>query len=104
MCAAFQGLSQTDFREIMKLKEVEKGPGYKLRDVSDLRVQFQCEHRLLLKQRVGDSLSDASVTGTVLHRHVSNQFPSSEDERRIKIVPLLIIVATIIFGLLWILW
>jgi hypothetical protein len=88
----------------MKLKEVDRGPENRLREVSDLRTQFQCEYRLLLKQRIGDSLSDASVTGTVLHRLVSDQTPSSVEREGTRIVPLLIIVVAIILGVLWILW
>ena len=88
----------------MKLKEVDRRPENWLREVSDLRTQFQCEYRLLLKQRVGDSSSDASVTGTVLHRLVSDQIPSLADSKETKIVPLLIIVVAIVLGVLWILW
>ncbi|MFW9808626.1 MAG: hypothetical protein ACFFE6_04505 [Candidatus Thorarchaeota archaeon] len=88
----------------MKLKEVDRRPENWLREVSDLRTQFQCEYRLLLKQRVGDSSSDAGVTGTVLHRLVSDQVPSLADSKETKIVPLLIIVVAIVLGVLWILW
>jgi hypothetical protein len=89
----------------MRLSDEEKGQYYKMREVSELRTQYQCEYRLHLKQRLGDSRSQASVDGTELHR----QFSLQSDKERFgtsanRIIPLSIIVVTIIAGILWIFW
>ena len=88
----------------MRLNETERGPYNRLREVSDLRTQFQCEYRLHLKQKLGESSSEASTTGSVLHRLVSNQTASRNDKNGNRLVPLLIIIVTLIAGMLWILW
>ena len=89
----------------MRLKEAEKGPYHKMRDVSELRTQYQCEYRLLLKQKLGDTHSRASVAGTDLHRRMSSQSDSQTVEKpENQLVPLLIIVVTLVVGLLWIFW
>ena len=88
----------------MRLNEVERGLYNKMREVSDLRTQFQCEYRLHLKQKLGESASKASVTGSILHRIVSEQSISREHKRGNRLFPLLIMIVTLIAGLLWILW
>ena len=88
----------------MRLNETERGPYNRMREVSDLRTQFQCEHRLHLKQKLGESPSEASTTGSMLHRLVSNQTASPKDKSGNRLVPLLIIIVTLIAGMLWILW
>lgn len=89
----------------MRLTDAEKGPFHKMREVSELRTQYQCEYRLHLKQKLGDSHSRASVTGTELHRRVSTQSDKSHlRNNENRLVPLLIIVVTLIAGFLWILW
>ncbi len=75
-----------------------------MREVSDLRTQFQCEYRLHLKQKLGESLSEAGVTGSILHKLISKHSISLEDNGGNRIVPLLIIIMTLIAGIFWILW
>jgi len=87
----------------MRLSEAEKGPYHRMREVSELRTQYQCEYRLHLEQKFGNSQSVASVTGTELHLHVqSDKLHVGKTENRL--VPLLIIIITLIAGFLWILW
>lgn len=87
----------------MKLSDAEKGTYHTMRDVSELRTQFQCEYRLHLKQKFGDKHSQASITGTELHRRVSAQSDSRYVERtENRYVPVLIIIVTLIAGFLWI--
>ena len=89
----------------MRLTDAEKGPFHKMREVSELRTQYQCEYRLHLKQKLGDTHSRASVTGTELHRHVSIQSDKQHlQNSEYRLVPLLIIVVTLIAGFLWIFW
>jgi hypothetical protein len=89
----------------MRLTDAEKEPFHRMREVSELRTQFQCEYRLRLRQKFGDSHSSAIVTGKELHRHVSIQSDRQQVEKtENRIVPLLIIVVTLIAGVLWILW
>jgi len=87
----------------MRLSEAEKGPYHKMREVSELRTQYQCEYRLHLKQKFGDSQSVASVTGTKLHLHVQSDKPHVEMTEK-RLLPLLIIIVTLIAGFLWIFW
>ena len=42
----------------------------KIRDISDLRIQYFCEYRLLLSKKYGDSSSLASVRGEWLHSKI----------------------------------
>ncbi|MGD9395760.1 MAG: hypothetical protein PVJ05_04980 [Candidatus Thorarchaeota archaeon] len=89
----------------MRLTDAEKEPFYKMREVSELRTQFQCEYRLHLRQRIGDSHSIASVTGTDLHRRVSVKSDRQQTMKtKNRLVPLLIVIVALIAGLLWILW
>lgn len=89
----------------MRLNDVEKGPYHKMRDVSELRTQYQCEYRLHLKQKLGNTHSRASVAGTDLHRRMSSQADSRTVEKpENQFVPLMIIIVTLVVGLLWIFW
>ena len=89
----------------MRLNEAEKGRYYKIRNVSELRTQYQCEYRLHLKHKLGNSQTPASVTGTELHQRVLMK----SDNRKVEnsgsqLMPLLVIVVTLIVGFLWIFW
>ena len=87
----------------MKLSEAEKGPYHKMREVSELRIQYQCEYRHYLYQKNGNTHSKASITGTELHRRVSKHPDSQLTVRREnRLIPLLIFIVTLIAGLLWI--
>ena len=89
----------------MRLTDAEKEPFHKMREVTELRTQYQCEYRLHLKQKLGDTHSRASVTGTELHRRVSTQSDKQHPATiEYRLVPLLIIVMTLIAGFLWIFW
>ncbi|MHA1943270.1 MAG: hypothetical protein ACW96M_02635 [Candidatus Thorarchaeota archaeon] len=88
----------------MRLTDAERGPNNKMREVSDLRTQFQCEFRLHLKQKLGGSSSRASTMGSILHRLVSDQTVFHDEKNGNRLVPLFIIIVTLIAGLLWILW
>lgn len=88
----------------MRLHEYERGQNNKMRDVSDLRTQFLCEYRLHLKQKLGESVLEASVTGSILHNLKSEQSISPREKSSNRLIPLLIIIMTLIAGILWILW
>nr|KXH71491.1 MAG: hypothetical protein AM325_10185 [Candidatus Thorarchaeota archaeon SMTZ1-45] len=76
-----------------------------MRDVSDLRTQYQCEYRLHLKQQFGDIHSLASITGNELHQYINMKSKGENRERsERKLLPLLIIILTSIMGFLWIFW
>ncbi len=88
----------------MRLTDEEKQPFHKMREVSELRTQFQCEYRLLLKQRFGPSLSQARVAGIELHKHISvQQDQQCLEKKESRLLPLLIFLVTLIAGILWIL-
>jgi hypothetical protein len=42
----------------------------RFRDVSELRIQFQCEYRFYLKQKRGDKSSAACREGSRLHQEI----------------------------------
>lgn len=89
----------------MRLTDAEKGPFHKMREVSELRTQYQCEFRLHMKLKLGDTHTRASVAGIELHRRVSMQSDKQHTgNNENRLVPLLIIVVTLIAGFLWILW
>ncbi|MFX1481862.1 MAG: hypothetical protein ACFFCP_01590 [Promethearchaeota archaeon] len=88
----------------MKLEEAERGPLYQLREVSDLKIQFLCEYRLHLKQKLGETHSDSSVTGAILHRTLSNQYSTFRERRANRLYLIIIAAITIVAGILWILW
>jgi len=89
----------------MRLTDAEKEPFRKMRGVSELRTQFQCEYRLYLKQKIGGSHSLASAAGIELHRRLSIQQNRQDVETtESRALSLLVVVITIIAGILWILW
>lgn len=89
----------------MRVTEAEKGQFSRMRDVSDLRTQFQCEYRLHLEQKFGNSHSSASTMGTELHRLVSKK-PNNRKQQKNdnRWIPLIIIILTLVAGFLWIFW
>jgi hypothetical protein len=73
-----------------------------LRDVVDLRTQFQCEYRLYLQQRHGETQTEAASIGAWLHETQSSM-PKHN--------PIYLIAVTAVFALftlatfiLWFLW
>lgn len=74
-----------------------------MREVSALRTQFQCEYRLYLKQKLGDTHSLASVIGTELHSRVSIQsYKLNVEKTENRLAPLVIIILILIAGFVWI--
>ncbi len=86
----------------MTLSDAEKGSFHRMREVSELRVQYQCEYRLYLKQKLGDVHSKASSIGSDLHHHMSKHVIIQHVEKENNLVILLILVMTVIAGFLWI--
>lgn len=88
----------------MRLSESEKGPFYDMREVTELRMQYQCEYRLLLKRKFGESHSSMSITGAKLHQHIA-QGESNQNCKRneMQVLPLLIIILALVIGVFWIL-
>ncbi|MHA2024566.1 MAG: hypothetical protein ACW98U_01600 [Candidatus Thorarchaeota archaeon] len=88
----------------MRLSETERGPHSRIREVSDLRTQYQCEYRLHLKQKLGGSSSKASVMGSTLHSKISDQSRNQPVEKGVRLLPIMIFILTLIAGLMWIMW
>jgi len=89
----------------MKLTDTEKEPFHALRDVSDLRTQFQCEYRLHLKQTLGNTSTLASIAGTRFHQLLASQTDTRKPWiGKSQFIPLLIIIITLLVGALWIIW
>ena len=89
----------------MKLTDTEKEPFHALRDVSDLRTQFQCEYRLHLKQTLGNTSTLASIAGTRFHQLLASQTDFRKPGNgKNRFVLLLIIIITLLVGALWIIW
>jgi len=86
----------------MTLSDAEKGSFHRMREVSELRVQYQCEYRLYLKQKLGEVHSKASSIGLNLHTHVSKKDAIQHVEKKDNLILLLIVIMTLIAGYLWI--
>ncbi|TXT55178.1 MAG: hypothetical protein BAJATHORv1_40087 [Candidatus Thorarchaeota archaeon] len=69
------------------------------RNVSDLRIQFYCEYRLYLKQIHGETKSEASLQGEMLHSQVSK---TSMGFIPNTVVFALLVLIIIISAILWI--
>ncbi|MFW9886586.1 MAG: hypothetical protein ACFFER_00275 [Candidatus Thorarchaeota archaeon] len=77
----------------------ERGVLGRYRDVSELRIQYLCEHRLYLQNSFGVKLSEASIEGERLHREVGlNPQPVRSFS---PLVRALILIATIAAAILW---
>ncbi|MHA1909479.1 MAG: hypothetical protein ACW98Y_19430 [Candidatus Thorarchaeota archaeon] len=79
----------------------ERFPLKRYRQVSELRIQFLCEHRLLLRNRHSDQPTEWSRRGSELHNKVANN--QTRTSPRISYFKIGIILMTVIAGLLWIL-
>ena len=86
----------------MRISESERTQFSRFREVTDLRIQFLCEYRLFLQQKLGEERTKASIEGERLHVELDRE--SQRDIPETQIIPLGIIVLTVIIGLLWILW
>ena len=54
----------------MEMKDPKDRTPGRYRDVSELRIQFQCEHRFYLKQKIGVESSAACREGSRLHQDI----------------------------------
>ncbi|MHA1862340.1 MAG: hypothetical protein ACTSWA_01125 [Candidatus Thorarchaeota archaeon] len=84
----------------MRLTEDERTSFSKFRNVSDLRVQFLCEYRFYLKEELGQRETRASIDGSRLHDSIATAENNLQEQH--QIIPILIIIAAIIIGYLWI--
>ena len=84
------------------MQDSQRGPVKRYRAVSDLRIQYQCEYKLLLRQRLGGKSSDASRRGTLLHNSESvdhdNEFTMNSSWWLIVLVISLLAAALWIMG------
>jgi len=86
----------------MRILESEKTGFSKYREVSDLRIQFLCEYRLFLHQKIGDESTKASLEGQRLHSKFCGDHQNGMSQR--PVLPLIIMILAVVIGLLWILW
>jgi hypothetical protein len=84
----------------LRVTDDERTSYSKFRNVSDLRIQFLCEYRFYLQERLGNRETRASIEGSRLHDVIATSKDSVQHQN--KIIPLLIIIAAIIIGYLWI--
>ncbi|MGY5880276.1 MAG: hypothetical protein RTV31_08495 [Candidatus Thorarchaeota archaeon] len=84
----------------MRLTEDERTTFSKFRNVSDLRIQFLCEYRFHLQEKLGNQETRASIEGSRLHDAVAISKDTTQE--RHQMIPILIIIAAIIIGYLWI--
>ncbi|MGY5872094.1 MAG: hypothetical protein RTV72_07625 [Candidatus Thorarchaeota archaeon] len=85
----------------MRLTEEERTTFSRFRNVSDLRIQFICEYRFYLQEKMGQTDTRASIEGTRLHDSIATSADDVQEHSH-QIVPILIILAAIILGYLWI--
>jgi hypothetical protein len=82
------------------MKDPKRGTRGRYRDVSELRIQFQCEYRFYIKQMRGEKSSDASREGSRLHRKVGmNPVPGRPLNASVRAI---IVIVTIAAALLWV--
>jgi hypothetical protein len=82
------------------MKETQRGASGRYRDVSELCIQFLCEHRFFLRQMRGQESSDASRVGERLHREVGlNPAPVRSMKPLIRA---LIVIVTVAAAILWV--
>ncbi|MGY5858167.1 MAG: hypothetical protein RTU63_02260 [Candidatus Thorarchaeota archaeon] len=84
----------------MRLTEDERTTFSKFRNVSDLRIQFLCEYRFQLQEEHGQKDTRASIEGSRLHDSIATS--EHETKERQQVIPIVIIIAAIIIGFLWI--
>ncbi|MHA1615151.1 MAG: hypothetical protein ACTSYJ_09925 [Candidatus Thorarchaeota archaeon] len=84
----------------MRLTEDERTSFSKFRNVSDLRVQFLCEYRFYLQEKLGQRETRASIDGSKLHDSIATVENNLQEQH--QIIPVLIIIVAIIIGYLWI--
>jgi hypothetical protein len=84
----------------LKLTEDERTSFSKFRNVSDLRVQFLCEYRFYLQEKLEQRETRASIDGTRLHDSIATAENNLQEQH--QIVPMIIMIAAIIIGYLWI--
>ena len=80
----------------------ERFPLKKYRQVSELRTQFQCEYRLLLRYKHGEQLTEWSQRGSKLHDMAANR--PIETSSRNSYAKIVLFIITVVAGILWIMW
>jgi hypothetical protein len=65
-----------------------------------LRIQFLCEYRYHLQEKFGNPETRASIEGSRLHDIVATSDSTIQD--RHQMIPIIIIIAVLIIGYLWI--
>jgi hypothetical protein len=86
----------------LRLTEDERTSSSRFREVSELRIQFQCEYKLYLTQKRGEMTTKAGIDGTMLHGQILPiEFSESQDHQWISLVIIILIIVT---GIIWIVW
>lgn len=86
----------------MRILEKEKTAYSRLREVSELRTQFQCEYRFFLDQQNSRNPSPAAIRGEMLHSRIA-VVKEEKGQTYNRLVPIVIAIAAIIIGIIWIL-
>ncbi|MFW9849860.1 MAG: hypothetical protein ACFFF4_12010 [Candidatus Thorarchaeota archaeon] len=78
----------------------EKFPLKRYRQVTELRTQFQCEYRLLLRYKYGSQSSKWIHRGSELHTIAANR-PVSRDVS-FSYLKVMLVILTLLAGIFWI--
>ena len=82
-----------------RMRDSKRGALGLYRDVSELRIQYLCEHRFYLQNSRGERPSEASREGERLHRDVGLNPQSIRSFS--PLIRALILIATIAAAILW---
>ncbi|KXH73268.1 MAG: hypothetical protein AM326_00535 [Candidatus Thorarchaeota archaeon SMTZ-45] len=83
------------------MKDAKNRTVGRYRDVSELRIQFQCEYRFYLKQKIGDKSSFACREGSKLHQDIGmNSIVTQTPHPFLMALIVIVIVAA---AILWVL-
>jgi hypothetical protein len=85
----------------MRITEKERTGYSRMREVSELRTQFQCEYRYFLDQRIKSITTPEAIRGERLHAQIADRDSSQVQNNRV--LPVIVMLAAIIIGILWIL-
>jgi hypothetical protein len=75
---------------------------HRIRDISDLRIQYFCEYRFFLKNKEGDSSTIASVRGEWLHSKIG--FGATGQFTKQKPFVTVFVIAILLVILIWVFW
>jgi hypothetical protein len=82
------------------MKDPKRGALGRYRDVSELRIQYLCEHRFFLQQLRRESPSEASREGERLHGEVCLSLKPIRSFN--PLIRALILIVTIAAAILWV--